>query len=183
MALLSLSNFATQTFVKMSSRILLLGIIIAFLVIICPFNASAASVLPSDSTGLNLNVTMFDGQHLETYLNDFIADYKRVRGRQTKKQMKHISTAGLLAGIVRVDELMRIDLTNRTQSFLHRFEAASVDEVLEHLLQLELTVARDRKSIEFLCKALDVARNAKSFDELKEEVDEDLVAVITILAF
>lgn len=123
---------------------------------------------------------MLDGQQLESYLNKFIAEYKQVRGRQTKRQMKHISTAGLLAGVVRVDELMRLDLTNKTQAFLHRFEEASVNEVLEHLLQLEQIVARDRKAIEFLCKALDVARNAKSFDELKEEVDEDLVAVMMI---
>lgn len=124
---------------------------------------------------------MFDGQHLETYLHKFIADYKRVRGRQTKSRMKYISTTGLLAGMIRVDEMMQMDLTNKTQAFLQRFEAASVDEVLEHLLELEQIMARDQKAIEFLCKALDVARNAKSFEELKEEVDEDLVAVNIIL--
>lgn len=164
----------------MSSRILVLGI--AVVLSFCYFTANAASVLPSGVTSPNLNISQLDGPQLDAYLNEFIADYKRVRGRQTKKQMKHISTAGLLAGIIRVDELMRIDMTNRTQSFLHRFEVASVDEVLEHLLQMEQIVARDRKSIEFLCKALDVARNVKSFDELKAEVDEDLVAVSCVLS-
>lgn len=175
----------------MSSRIHHIGLVAAAAIVLIinfgPSTVRAASVvLPAALTNsFDMNFTTADGhtvKHLDTYLNEFVADYKRVRGRQSKTRMKHISTAGLLAGVVRVDDLLRSDLRNKTQSFLQRFDAASVDEVLEHLVQLEQQVARDRMAIEFLCGALDVARNVQSFDEFKEKADEDLVAVYIYIA-
>lgn len=129
--------------------------------------------VPSAVDGMDQNITLPDGsvRNVRDYLSEFVRDYKRVRTTHSRAQMRHVSTVGLLAGMIRIETLMQAALSNRTHRFQHEFDASTAEQVLEQLFQLEQQMLRDQKAVEFLGNALDVATNVRSYESFREDAD------------
>lgn len=141
---------------------------------------SAAAAAAADH-GMEQNITLPDGsvRNVRDYLTEFVRDYKRVRANHTPAEMRVASTVGLLTGLVRIELLMQAALSNRTHRFQHEFDANTAEQVLEHLFQLELQMQRDRKAVELLGNALDVATNVRTFEAFRNEADRLLRDAVT----
>lgn len=144
-------------------------------------SASAQPTAGLTDDGMDQNITLPDGsvRNVRDYLTEFVRDYKRVRANHTPAQMRHASTVGLLAGLVRVELLMQAALSNRTHRFQHEFDASTAEQVLEHLFQLEQQMQRDRKAVELLGNALDVATNVRTFEAFRADADRLLREAVT----
>lgn len=122
--------------------------------------------------GLDQNVTLTDGtvRSVRSYLTDFIRDFQKVQARKTKAEMKRITTAGLLAGIISAEGNMKMALSNMTKNLLDSYGQLAPEEVMARLVQLEQQMNRDKKSIAILNSALDLARNGRSLNEYVADI-------------
>lgn len=138
-----------------------------------PTANSGESDTPPAADGMDQNVTLPDGsvRNVRDYLSEFVRDYKRVRASHSPAQLRQATTVGLLAGMVRIEELMKAALSNRTHRFQHDFDASTAEQVLEHLFQLDEQMLRDRKAVELLGGALDVATNVRTYETFREDAD------------
>lgn len=135
-------------------------------------STSARTVPSSAMLGLDQNITLSDGsvRDVYSYISDFIKDYQKLQARKSKAQMKQITTAGILSGIISVEDKMKMHLSNMTKNLLDSFAHLTIDDVMGRLVQLEETMDRDKKAIAILNSALDFARNGRSYDEYVEDI-------------
>lgn len=138
-----------------------------------PRHVDDRSDAAADADGMDQNVTLPDGsvRNVREYLSEFVRDYKRMRQRLSPAQLRSASTVGLLAGMVRIEALMTAALSNRTHRFQPAVDAATGEQVLEHLYALDEQMRRDRSAVRLLGAALEVATERRTYEAFRDEAD------------
>lgn len=114
-------------------------------------------------------------------VSDFLADYRKLRAKKSEAAMRILATVGLVSGVLKVQEAMKINLDNIANEMFNRFNVSTPKENMEKLLLIEETMERDKSSIGVLNSILGFARNAKSFDEIQKDMQTILKEVSLLL--
>lgn len=98
-------------------------------------------------------------------------DIKKLKLKKSQNEIKQITTVGLLSGALKVEKNMKSNLQILVKQFYDNFNTSTHDENMEKIFSLEETMERDKRAIQILSNALDYARDGKSYEEYKNEME------------
>lgn len=95
---------------------------------------------------------------------------RRMRKNHTDTEMRLLSTIGLIAGALNVEEAMREYLNRMADELADTFSRMSPEQQAKKRLAVEETINRDRLAVKLLTSALKFAREAIDIDEFQKDM-------------
>lgn len=122
-------------------------------------------------------INVQDKQNFTSLFNEI----KKLKLKKTPNEIKQITIVGLLSGALKVEKNMKANLKILVNDFNSKFNSSTHDENMDKIFSLEETMERDKRAIQILSNALDYAREVKSYEEYKDEMES--IAKDVMLSF
>ena len=130
-------------------------------------NAASSSTKPKDVT------KKYDWQFLKTLLG-LIGNIQKPRSDLTKthKTLQQATTMGILMGTMKTEEKMEKNLLGLILELFQTYQKINNKEIGKKIKVMEETMERDKRAIQILNNALNLAMKSKTVDEYRNELNK-----------
>ncbi|XP_055842764.1 uncharacterized protein LOC129909716 [Episyrphus balteatus] len=107
------------------------------------------------------------------YLKALMA-YKKLEPKMTRRELKTITTIGILNGALKAEKEMEKHLTGLVTDLILNTNISDKSTALPKITKIQDTIERDKNAVHILTGAMDLATKSMSVKEYKEELQKTL---------